>query len=102
MEDEELGTDQKTTDSTALASDNKHRRMGLFSWIVALLVPVALVLTAMRLMMTTAFLRIEYITPNFPPDPYGFIDRGAIVLLKISAGLFAELGGYLLFRGLGF
>ena len=72
MEDEELGSDQKTTDSTALASDNKHRRTRLFSWVVALLVPVALVLTAMRLMMTTAFLRIEYITPNFPPDPYGF------------------------------
>jgi integral membrane protein (TIGR01906 family) len=43
-----------------------------FSWFVALLVPVALVLGVVRLMLTPAFLRFEYSLPNFPPDTYGF------------------------------
>jgi integral membrane protein (TIGR01906 family) len=42
------------------------------SWIVTILVPVVLVLTAVRLLLTPAFLHIEYRTPGFPPDPFGF------------------------------
>ena len=42
------------------------------SWFVTLLTPIALVLTAMRLIMTPAFLRFEYNLPYFPADPYGF------------------------------
>ena len=43
-----------------------------FSWLVALLVPVVLVLSIVRLLLTPAFLRFEYSLPNFPPDRYGF------------------------------
>ncbi len=43
-----------------------------FSWLVALLVPVVLVLSIVRLLLTPAFLRFEYSLPNFPPDSYGF------------------------------
>jgi integral membrane protein (TIGR01906 family) len=43
-----------------------------FSWFVALLVPVALVLGVVRLMLTPAFLRFEYGLPNFPTDTFGF------------------------------
>ena len=43
-----------------------------FAWLVAVLVPVVLVLSAVRLMLTPAFLRFEYSTPNFPPDGFGF------------------------------
>ncbi|MGQ9586551.1 MAG: TIGR01906 family membrane protein [Anaerolineae bacterium] len=39
---------------------------------MAVLVPVALTLTAVRLLLTPAFLHLEYHMPNFPPDPYGF------------------------------
>jgi integral membrane protein (TIGR01906 family) len=42
------------------------------SWIVTILVPGALVLSAVRAMMSPAFLNIEYNLPNFPADPYGF------------------------------
>jgi integral membrane protein (TIGR01906 family) len=42
------------------------------SWLVTILVPVALVMTAVRLMMTPAFLQIEYNMPGFPDDRYGF------------------------------
>lgn len=44
----------------------------ILSWVVTLLVPVALVLTAVRLLITPLFLQIEYNTPAFPQDPYGF------------------------------
>lgn len=42
------------------------------SWVVTILVPLALVLTAVRLLITPVYLQIEYNTPNFPQDPYGF------------------------------
>lgn len=44
----------------------------LLSWLVTILVPIALVLTAVRMLLTPAFLHLEYRTPNFPGDPYGF------------------------------
>lgn len=37
----------------------------------SVLVPIALLLSAMRLVLTPIFLRIEYNTPNFPEDSYG-------------------------------
>jgi integral membrane protein (TIGR01906 family) len=42
------------------------------SWLVTLLVPLALVLGGLRLLLTPAFLQLEYRTPGFPEDPYGF------------------------------
>ncbi|MGC8838342.1 MAG: DUF1461 domain-containing protein [Anaerolineae bacterium] len=44
----------------------------ILGWAVTVLVPVALTLTAVRLLLTPAFLHWEYRTPGFPPDPYGF------------------------------
>jgi integral membrane protein (TIGR01906 family) len=41
-------------------------------WIITILVPFILVMTAVRILMTGAFLQYEYHTPGFPPDPYGF------------------------------
>jgi len=46
-----------------------HRISG---WLVTVLVPVVLILAAVRLLLTPAFVRLEYLTPNFPPDAYGF------------------------------
>lgn len=64
------------------------------SWLVTLLVPGALVLTAVRAMMTPVFLNIEYNLPNFPPDRYGFTtqdrlywSRYALDYLLNSAGI---------------
>ena len=42
------------------------------SWLVTLLIPVVLVLTAVRLMFTPLYLQFEYNAPGFPPDSYGF------------------------------
>jgi integral membrane protein (TIGR01906 family) len=59
---------------SAVVADSP-RTSGLYSvlgWLVTLLTPVVLVLTAVRLLMMPAFLSFEYNTPNFPADPYGF------------------------------
>lgn len=44
-------------------------------WIVAILMPALLVLTNVRLLLTHAFVEIEYRTPAFPADPYGFTQQ---------------------------
>jgi integral membrane protein (TIGR01906 family) len=40
--------------------------------IITLLVPLVLVLSGVRAVLSPWFLEFEYRTPNFPPDPYGF------------------------------
>jgi integral membrane protein (TIGR01906 family) len=42
------------------------------SWIITLLVPVALALGAVRIVLLPWYVQVEYYTPNFPADPYGF------------------------------
>ncbi len=44
----------------------------VISWMAALLVPLALVGLALRLLLSPLFLQIEYRMPGFPPDSYGF------------------------------
>lgn len=47
-------------------------KQSLLSWLVAFLVPLALIGLGLRLLLTPAFLKIEYNMPYFPPDEYGF------------------------------
>lgn len=54
------------------SSGDMARADGVLSWAVAALMPVAIVMTAVRLLLAPWFLRFEYATPNFPEDPYGF------------------------------
>jgi integral membrane protein (TIGR01906 family) len=44
----------------------------LLSWIITLLIPLALTFLGLRLLLTHAFLQVEYRIPGFPPDQYGF------------------------------
>ncbi|MBN2306113.1 MAG: TIGR01906 family membrane protein, partial [Anaerolineae bacterium] len=41
-------------------------------WFITLALPVLLILTSVRLVMTEAFVWIEYNRPGFPADRYGF------------------------------
>jgi len=41
-------------------------------WIILLLTPLVILMTAVRLMMTPLLLQMEYRMPGFPEDPYGF------------------------------
>lgn len=47
----------------------------VFSWFVALLVPLALIGMGLRVLLTPLFLQIEYNMPYFPPDEYGFTKK---------------------------
>ncbi|MBU0512550.1 MAG: TIGR01906 family membrane protein [Chloroflexi bacterium] len=44
----------------------------ILGWLVTILVPVVLVLAAVRLLLSPIFVTVEYRTPNFPTDSYGF------------------------------
>lgn len=48
------------------------------SWITALAVPLALIGLAVRLVLLPVFLQVEYHTPGFPPDDYGFTTQERI------------------------
>jgi integral membrane protein (TIGR01906 family) len=54
------------------------------SWLVTILVPVALILTGVRLLLTPAFVELEYRTPFFPADPYGFTREDRLYWSKIA------------------
>jgi len=56
----------------------------VLSWIVTFLVPVALVLTFVRLLLFHPFLTFEYNTPNFPSDPYGFTKEERLYWSRIA------------------
>src|SRR5688572_11015821 len=50
-----------------------NMKMTVFlSWLVALLIPLALIGLGLRVLLTPLFLKIEYNMPYFPPDTYGF------------------------------
>ncbi len=42
------------------------------NWLAVVLVPVILVLVAVRILLTPLFIQVEYRLPGFPEDPYGF------------------------------
>ncbi len=44
----------------------------IISLLTTLLTPIVLLGLALRLLLTPAFLQVEYRMPGFPPDPYGF------------------------------
>jgi integral membrane protein (TIGR01906 family) len=48
------------------------QKFQLLSWLVAILVPFALVGLGLRALLTPFFLQVEYNMPYFPPDEYGF------------------------------
>jgi integral membrane protein (TIGR01906 family) len=44
----------------------------VISWLITVIVPFFLIMTAIRLLLNPALLKFEYNSPNFPPDTYGF------------------------------
>lgn len=43
----------------------------VIGWILSIILPFAIILTAVRLLLTPAFVNFEYHTPGFPEDSYG-------------------------------
>jgi integral membrane protein (TIGR01906 family) len=54
------------------SSQPRKGYLTLAAWVVALLLPVVLLLSNVRLLLTPAFVQIEYRTPGFPADGFGF------------------------------
>src|SRR6266508_4256201 len=44
----------------------------LLSWLTTILIPLALIGLAIRVLLSPLFYKIEYNMPYFPPDEYGF------------------------------
>ncbi len=61
-----------------------NRFQPLLNWLVTLMVPFFLIMTAIRLLISPVFPEIEYHTPNFPADPYGFTLEDRLYWSKIS------------------
>ncbi|MGE5643621.1 MAG: TIGR01906 family membrane protein [Byssovorax cruenta] len=47
-------------------------KFSILSWLVTILVPLALIGLGVRVILTPVFLRVEYRMPHLPPDDYGF------------------------------
>ena len=47
-------------------------KLKIISWLVAILIPIALIGIGLRVLLTPVFLQIEYNMPYVPPDQYGF------------------------------
>jgi integral membrane protein (TIGR01906 family) len=74
----------------------------IFTWLVSLLVPLALVVLAVRLIMTPIFLQIEYRTPGFPADRYGFTLEDRLYWSEISMDVLVNLREISYVEGLQF
>lgn len=56
----------------------------LLSFLVTLLIPIFLLMLGVRILLTPAFPEIEYRTPNFPEDSYGFTKAERLEYSKIA------------------
>ena len=56
----------------------------IFSWLITILLPLALTFLGLRLLLTHAFLEVEYRIPGFPADDYGFKLQDRLQWSKIS------------------
>src|SRR5512139_1351823 len=70
--------------SAAANSSSPSKFYSALGWLVTLLTPAVLVLTAVRFLMMPAFLTFEYNTPNFPADFYGFTQEDRLYWSNIT------------------
>ena len=54
------------------------------SWLITLILPFILIMSAARLLFGPLYLQYEYNKPNFPPDPYGFTKQDRLYWGEIS------------------
>lgn len=65
----------------------------VFTWLTALLVPAALIILAVRILLTNAFLQVEYRLPGFPEDPYGFTLEDRLHYAPLAVGYLLDNSG---------
>ncbi len=65
----------------------------LLSWLVAIILPVVIVLSVVRLMVNPWYLDFEYRTPGFPADPYGFTLQDRLKYGKLATAYLVNSAG---------
>jgi integral membrane protein (TIGR01906 family) len=60
------------------------RSFPIFGWLITIAIPLLLLMTSIRLMLSPIFFEYEYRSPGFPPDPYGLNLDQRIKWSKIS------------------
>ena len=63
----------------------KRNYTKFLSWIITIMVPVLLVLGAVRLVINPWYLVFEYHTPGFPPDEFGFTQQERLAYSRYAA-----------------
>jgi integral membrane protein (TIGR01906 family) len=56
----------------------------VLSWFVTLIVPVALILTTVRVLLSPVYINVEYNTPGFPDDFFGFTKQDRLYWANIA------------------
>lgn len=56
----------------------------VLTWLVTLLIPVVLVMGAVRIVLNQWYLDFEYRTPGFPEEPYGFTLQDRLTYSRIA------------------
>jgi integral membrane protein (TIGR01906 family) len=63
------------------------------SWLVALVLPVVIILSVVRLVINPGYLIFEYHTPGFPTDPYGFTLQDRLTYGKFAVEYLVNSAG---------
>jgi len=61
-----------------------NRLPKILAWLVTVLVPVVLTLAAVRAVMGPWYVEVEYRTPEFPADPFGFTLEERLQYSKVA------------------
>ncbi len=69
---------------TQLSTSKPSTFNQILSWLVAVIIPVTLMLTAVRLVLNPWFVEFEYRTPGFPADEFGFSFEERLKYSKID------------------
>jgi len=73
-----MATTEERADNVKASVRRTTGIAGILSWITTLVVPVALIGLAVRLVLVPVFVQAEYRVPGFPPDDYGFTTQERI------------------------
>jgi integral membrane protein (TIGR01906 family) len=65
----------------------------ILSWLVALVLPVVIILSVVRLVINPWYLVFEYHTPGFPADPYGFTLQDRLTYGKLAVDYLINSAG---------
>jgi integral membrane protein (TIGR01906 family) len=61
-----------------------NRKYAFLGWVISIAIPLFLIMTGIRLLITPLYLDYQYNRAGFPPDPYGFTIEDRLHWGKLS------------------